>query len=354
MRTINITPDKSLMEKLGSVGFAPEEAVSEFVDNALDAKYDEHTGEELVTGTIHVAIGLSPDSISIQDDSSGITNFDNCLRAAWSDKRLEVFLGSYGLGLKTAAMSLGRKLTVTSARMGEGVRHSTTLDMDRWYSDPSWDLVVDDEPVSTTEHGTTIVVEKLHVNPELMREDLEKGLAERFAPFIQDKSLEIHLGKLPLIPEDMAFLREDDPHLQEALRDLGIENFHRRYDFTLEVSDFRVTGWVDLLEKRSLGGRFGFHVYRGRRLIQPYMKIGVLDHPSNANIFGQLYLPRDFPVSFTKNKLEVQRPVFTELKKKLEHEISVHRRIAQRLAHERTPLVTKKVDLDISETQLVR
>src|SRR5437016_4474762 len=174
MRMVDITPDKSLLEKLGSVGFVPEEAVAEFVDNALDAKYEEETGDEIIAGKIHVNVNLTPTSILVSDDSAGISDFDNCLRAAWSTKELDVFLGSYGLGLKTAAMSLGKKLKITSVRIGEGTQHRAVLDLDRWYEDPTWRIEVEDLPAKPSEHGTTIEIERLHVNPELFREDLAR------------------------------------------------------------------------------------------------------------------------------------------------------------------------------------
>src|SRR6266480_4814807 len=98
-RTVDITPDKSLMEKLGSVGFTPEEAVSEFIDNAIDAQYDMRTGERLVPDPVTVEVFLSSNKIVIKDDAAGIADFDRCMKTAWSEKSGTSTLGRFGLGM---------------------------------------------------------------------------------------------------------------------------------------------------------------------------------------------------------------------------------------------------------------
>lgn len=340
---MDITPDKTLLEKLGSVGFHPEEALSEFVDNAIDAKYDDKTGEELIQGILHVRIDIAGDRIVVQDDSAGIKDFDNCLRTAWSEKTLDRHLGSYGLGLKTASMSLGRKLTIISKRIHSSTKHTAILDLDTWYSTPEWNIEVIDSSANPESHGTELSIEKLHVVSDLLEDGIYEGLSARFSPFISENIIEIRLNSTRVLPEDIHFMKSTDPRLKDAVKKLGMTGFEKRANFKFEIDDMEVEGWIDLLDRRSVSGNFGFHLFRGKRLIEPYSKIGVFDHPSYSNIFGHIYLPRKLPVSFTKNKIETQRPYYRELKRKMEKVAEDHRKVALQIAKEHLPMVTAKV-----------
>lgn len=350
MRKIDITPHKSLMEKIGNVGFTPEEAIAEFIDNSLDAKYDPRTRDEIIQGSILVTIKLDDERITIADNSAGILDFDNCMRLAFSEKESDISLGQFGLGLKTASMSLGRRVTIKSTRIGEGYSHKTTLDIDAWYENNEWVIEVEDSPVSIEEHWTEIVIEKLYVNPSLYLDSLRRELADRFGEFIRNKELNIKINDLDVVVVSPEFLDpKKDVQFQKVIEDLKILFFKPRKEFSFEIEGMVIRGWVNLLKERSLTGRFGFNIYRGRRLIVPFEKIGVRNHPSHANIFGHIYLPRDFPVSFTKNKIEVQRKVYTELKKRIETEISDHKRVSARMAQQKAPIVKPQTITDLNK-----
>ena len=348
-RVIDITPDKSLMEKMGYVGFKPEEAFAEFIDNSIDAIYDPVTSEPLVPLPITVTITLEKDRIEIYDNSSGILDFDNCLRLAFSEKNNDFTLGEFGLGLKTASMSLGRKVTIVSKRLHENEYHKTVIDMDEWYNDPHWRITVEDYPADENEHWTKIIIEKLHVDPTLYIEELLHDLAERFGEFVENKEIKIIVNGRTISPEPVEFMEKDDPRLLKALKDLNINDFEIYKEFKFDINGFEIHGWVTFLKDRSLTGRFGFNIYRGKRLITPYVKIGIRDHPTNANIFGHIYLPKSFPVSFTKTRIEIQRNVYRELEKKMRAIADVHKRLSQKMAQERIPTVSSKTITKLSE-----
>jgi hypothetical protein len=342
-RTVNITPHKSLFEKIGSVGFSTEEAIAEFVDNSLDAKYDPKTGEPIIPEKINVNLTFESNRIIVEDDSAGIFDFDNCLRLAFSEKQFETALGQFGLGLKTASMSLGRKLTIESKRIGDRLGHRATLDLDNWYQDEEWRIQVEDFDCDEASHWTRITLEKLYVNPTGFVNDLRTALADRFGEFILNRELSIKINGLEVVPEPKEFLDPlKDIQFQRAVQDLGLVGFKTHKEFSFNVDGMFIIGWVDFLKERSLTGRFGFNIYRSRRLIVPYVKIGIRDHPSNANIFGHIYLPREFPISFTKNKIEVQRSVYEQLRQRLEAVTLEHRRISAKMAQQSAPIISPK------------
>ncbi len=363
-RTVDITPDLSLMEKLGSVGFAPEEALAEFVDNSIDALYDPTTGKRVLDGSSQVTLVLASDHIVISDTSAGIKDFDQCMRTAWSEKKSGESLGQFGLGMKTAAMSLGRKVLVKSKRVGEVMSHRTWLDLDDWYKAGRWSLQVDDAPAPSSEHYTEITIEKLHVDPSLYLSDLKERLSERFGPLIEDKEVIIRLNGQKIQTEPVLLLDLKDNALAHAIKESGVENFQKRKEFSLKIEGKELIGWIDFLAKRSPSGKFGFHIFRGRRLIQPYVKLGILDHPNNSNLFGHIYLPNGFPVSFTKNRIEWRAGRFS-MRAEMDKICADHRKVATRMSQEKAPIVhprlvqevTKSLDalsLAIKESPLIK
>jgi len=97
--TIDITPDKSLMPKLANAGYSFVQAISELVDNSIDARPEGRT--------LLVKIELGRDHIQVLDDGIGMNQREAaaCLKLAYSEKQGK--LGEFGLGLKTACLSLG-------------------------------------------------------------------------------------------------------------------------------------------------------------------------------------------------------------------------------------------------------
>ena len=62
---VDITPDKSLIKKLGSVGYRTEQAVAELIDNSIDARFGE-------TGTVDVTLDFGLGEIKVSDDGHGM------------------------------------------------------------------------------------------------------------------------------------------------------------------------------------------------------------------------------------------------------------------------------------------
>ena len=62
---IDITPHRSVLVKIAQTGYSIQEALSELIDNAIDARiYEEQ---------LRVEIDITPDSITISDTGTGMT-----------------------------------------------------------------------------------------------------------------------------------------------------------------------------------------------------------------------------------------------------------------------------------------
>lgn len=241
-RTIDITPHKSILEKIGRVGFALDEALAEFIDNSLDAKYDPKTGEPILSGKVNVKIQFNNDRIIVEDDSAGILDFDNCLKLAFSEKETDVLLGQFGPGLKTAAMSLGRRITIESKRVGEKMGHKVVLDLDSWNQSDGWLLNVEDFPSDETSHWTRITIEKLLSVGE-SRTYVKMKLADRFGEFIKEGELSITFNGSEIRPEEREFLDPNsDIQYQRAVQDLGYTDFKPHKEFSFDINGMHITG----------------------------------------------------------------------------------------------------------------
>ncbi|TWB45554.1 histidine kinase/DNA gyrase B/HSP90-like ATPase [Rhizobium sp. ERR 922] len=127
MRTVEITPSPhALLRSLRGLGYSPETALADLVDNSLAA------GARQVR--IHLDWRDGNPLVEILDDGAGMS-FDQLIEAmrfggAGPDiERKNSDLGRFGLGLKTASLSQCRELTVASRC--EGLVARLTWDVDR-------------------------------------------------------------------------------------------------------------------------------------------------------------------------------------------------------------------------------
>ena len=275
---VDITPDVSLLPKLGFSGYKVSEAISEFLDNSIDSK---PANQKI----LKIEIVLSEDSIAVADNSSGMSKEEltDALKLALSNKKGK--LGEFGLGLKTAATSLGDVFEITTSRSTDDNWYVIKYDKEKWLESDSWksDLILETKK-NKSEHGTFILIKKTKYKfyPNLVT-NLKRQLAFRFSSFLQNEEVEIKVNAKDLAPYKV---------------DL-IKGTRKKIDIELEDGK-RILGWVALLNERQ-GLNYGFNLFKNGRLIEPYKKIGFKAHPEVALIYGELNL--DF-VPVTHNKRE--------------------------------------------------
>lgn len=131
-RTIDITPHTSLMRKLSFVNFKFPDALAEFVDNSIDAR----VGNKPIV----ISLELSKDSIKIQDDGKGMNEEEaiSSLRLADTTKEGTTNLGQFGLGLKTGALTLGKKFTVITTQEKLKNQFRIDFDEDKFEKEGDW------------------------------------------------------------------------------------------------------------------------------------------------------------------------------------------------------------------------
>lgn len=280
--SIDITPDKSLIKKLGLTGYRTEQAIAELIDNSIDARIGGGTG--------HVDVRLDFDrrQIVVTDDGHGMDSdgLKNALTIARETKREGEKLGQFGLGMKSACSNLGKSFTLTTARPDSQLEFTARYDEDQWLGDrsKSWaNFEIERSEKGRGRHGTSITISKLKIPlyPNQLS-NFRNRFGIRYGPYLKNGQVRIRVNS-----RDCKAAR---PELKEGTK--------QRLDIRLPSGN-HITGWVGLLERRSIKGDYGIHLYRKGRLIKAFDKFGIRHHPEVARIIGEVSLDH-IPVNFHK------------------------------------------------------
>lgn len=143
--TKEIIPDVSLFGKLGARSRAFPMVVTELVDNSLDSWIGLPASKR--TGELSVEISATQGRdawFTIKDNAGGMTMDEliNALTVAKSDKgSSSKFIGHFGLGLKSAAMYIGKKFRIfTISHKSPSKVSYVEFDRDKFEKSGKWEL----------------------------------------------------------------------------------------------------------------------------------------------------------------------------------------------------------------------
>lgn len=279
---INITPDTSLLPKLGKSGYSTPQAIAELVDNSIDAI---DTSKQV--GEINITIDKS--FIKVYDNGSGMTREEltNSLRLAKSNKQNQ--LGRFGLGLKTAALSLGSYFSITTKSTKENFLYTVNYDEENWKEHNDWTIPLEYSENNGGYSFTEIIIKSLKSKiPVNTIDKIKLDIGQRYAPFIQNGEINVYVNKQKCSP------------LQPVL----LEGTKREIKIPFIWGGKRlgtISGWVGLLKEGSNKGNYGFTTYWMNRMITTYDKVAIGEHPTISRVIGEVHL--DF-LEPTHNKRE--------------------------------------------------
>ena len=163
---VELTPDAHLlMSSLRSVGYKPETAIADIVDNCITA------GADVVK--IHFIWAGKTSKIIICDNGMGMdqeTLIKSMKIGAYSPNlvRAKNDLGRFGMGMKKAAFSMGKKLEVVSKI--NNIFSNACWDLSFIEADASglWKLLIDEDTefakyLDDWSNGTIIVLSLIHI-----------------------------------------------------------------------------------------------------------------------------------------------------------------------------------------------
>jgi len=286
MKYKKVPPHYSLWNKISKTGYSFSETIAEFIDNSID-----DMGQKL---TIYIEI--KKDSIKIRDNASGMNEQQlvdamTLAKAKKADKKL----GMYGLGLKTAAVSLSKHFEILTVKKGSNTCWKTWWDKKDWERKKDWLIPVDDveTPKNIENGGTIIELTNLNVRTSDKITSLRNKIGKRFAPHLK-RNVKIYVNGILCKAKERQLIKGS------------------KTDFSVTLSNGeKVWGWVGLLKASSQKHEYGFNTFRYDRMITQNDKIGFSPHSSVARVVGELHLD-PIPVTVNKRGWEVTSPLFEE------------------------------------------
>ena len=268
----SIPEAKLLLSSLRSVGYNEETAIADIIDNCISAQAHE----------INIRFDWEKKRIVISDDGFGMseTELVENMRIGSSDPsriRDEADLGRFGMGLKTAAFSLGKKLTVVTK--SDFAISNASWDLDQ-IPEIGWNLIIRDESQISEfssqmgDHGTIIDIddEKKAKNKFYrIARKTEKHLALTFHRFIEEDNLILELNGTPIkawnpfVLENSATqeLPEESIFSDDGCAEMTIQPYVLPHKTKFATDDdYQAAGGP-----KGWNYHQGVYVYRNRRLI---------------------------------------------------------------------------------------
>tara|TARA_Y100000310_G_scaffold343408_1_gene450903 strand:- start:1723 stop:3402 length:1680 start_codon:yes stop_codon:yes gene_type:complete len=295
---VDITPDRSIYQKLGKGQHEIHDAIAEMIDNSFDARTKEQrTGKKPLNVTVRATFtveGKYAKFLEIEDDAEGMDEdtAKNCLIIAKTSRKGDS-LGRFGLGLKQSCLSIGKKFTITTKFKGGNKRYIINYDDDLFVNTGKWDeFYIQEIPDTSDWHGTIIRITDFWNKKALYKEKLtrvNKKFSWIFTPFIKKGELVLNVNNQVIEDEDLV-------NKCSEIYDIKIP-LENKLEGGKEII---VWGWMGFLKSRgSTQGYSGFNLYRNMRLIRSWEHIGYRYHAETRLIVGELHMD-DMPITIDK------------------------------------------------------
>ncbi|WP_281321904.1 ATP-binding protein [Flavobacterium aestivum] len=316
-----VPPAGSMIESLRDLGYSPETAAADIIDNAIFARAKNIWIDFKWNGKLS--------KVSFRDDGKGM-NEDELIQAmrpgsqSPSIKREVNDLGRFGLGLKTASFSQCRLFTVLSRKKNTPITY-WRWDLD-YTTDPNtagWTILnmADEEDIELTnnmEEGSIVVWQNLdriiETNKKEISEDEFYNVAEKVKRHIEmifHRYLET--GKIKIIFNEIQ-VNGWDPFLKgEAATQPFPEELLENGSVKVKAyvlphrSKLEEDVWIENEERGGWDTLQGFYIYRNERLLLAADWLGITrkkSHYKLARIMIDLpnHLDQDWQIDIKKSR----------------------------------------------------
>jgi hypothetical protein len=291
-----------VLEALGAIGYTPESAICDIVDNSIT-----HGHASKVWIKLEAEPGIaenrrnSASRYIIADNGSGLdaAGLSNAL-ALGSDPPKNGSLGKFGMGLKSAGLSQGKRITVLSKTAASGLE-KRVLDIDYVTQANRYvqlagdltdaDLMTWEELLADSSTGTIVIVDKTYKGNQpsikATRGELHLRLGVIYYYFLHgDNPIAMHLDGEDVKPFDPLFIDEanENGDLDEKrwdgrttrwLSHMSTVTIDAEANVTVDIEMTQLphppTFETDAARIRSSyligAGNYGFYIYRNKRLI---------------------------------------------------------------------------------------
>jgi hypothetical protein len=319
--SIDITPDPSMMEDIGAANYTLYQAINELLANTFDARHRDSAGKAIpVRVDIDVEAGKS---VMVSDTAMGMKKeiLSKALTLGFKMDRIHgsrARKGWYGLGMKTAAASLGRKWEIWTRNAEERKDYYACFDLEefktRWTRSASelWKIKLETLdrseafPLGNRKSGTVIrVTDVRDPNPDIAVLEEHVGAAYRVEIKTNSDLIYINGTKIAV----------SDPSIVDGTRK------ELKFDLKVEGKTYTVEGWWARLPKYNNNGEYGFDLYRHKQLVESHVQQPLFKpHNTLSNFYGTLELPF-IKADSTKKLFDRSSPEWKALAAKVSKEV---------------------------------
>lgn len=354
MNIIKTEPSAApVIHALRSIGYNPSTAVADLVDNSLDAKAS--------VININFEYNESDGMITITDNGTGMN--DEMLQTAMNigskdprAKRGANELGRFGMGLKTASFSLGKRLSVLTKF--EGIYHERCWDLDHVSECNEWQLFTSipeevKQRMGTIEgsSGTIVCIDKLdrfmgYGGKRTLKETsffnkvfrINRHLEFVFHSILEKNDVQMFINGKEIIPWD-PFMRYHEHTIEGEMQVLRINENRIKVQYFILPHASHLTE----PEYKKAGGykgwrdHQGFYIYRENRLLHFGDWMGLFPKDASAQLARvRIDLPNaadsDWQVDIKKSGINLPE----EAKRRLEAISAIARKVSKEIFYFRT------------------
>ncbi len=361
------TPNaRKLLDSLRYLGYDNLYALSDLVDNALDAEAQH----------IRITTRRAPNAdviIQIADDGFGMNEdvLDQASRLGSEIPRNPAIdLGRFGMGLVTASLSLGRRLTIiTRARKGQLLVNITDIDhmieanqFIREYFGPAREAEqkIFAEALGDAPSGTVIQISKSdgfkRKYTKAFEKELTQHLGQVYRMFIRS-GREFYVGEQKIPINDPLWLEEgkNDSYSDETYEiDFGPEGEKQTESVRIRLAMLPDHGGTQLNKKHGYNiQKSGFYVLRNNREIAAAQLLGLNSlsrHPDFIRFRGEIFisgrLDEAMGVEFTKRDVKPTQSLRDQLDAAIGGDlVSIRKQLKKRAA------VAESYDVDYAASE---
>lgn len=342
-----------VIHALRSIGYNPSTAVADLVDNSLDAK--------AFVININFEYNNSDGMITITDNGTGMNEemLQTAMNIGSKDpraKRGANELGRFGMGLKTASFSLGKRLSVLTKF--EGVYHERCWDLDHVSECNEWQLFTSipeevKQKMGTIEEnsGTIVCIDKLdrfmgYGGKRTLKETsffnkvsrINRHLEFVFHSILEKNDIQMFINGREIIPWD-PFMRYHEHTIEGEMQVLRINENRIKVQYFILPHASHLTE----PEYKKAGGykgwrdHQGFYIYRENRLLHYGDWMGLFPKDASAQLARvRIDLPNaadsDWQVDIKKSGINLPE----EAKRRLEAISAIARKVSKEIFYFRT------------------
>ena len=303
-------------------------AMSEFIDNSLHSYLNNKEDlNKLGIDICDTKISIVDDEdegevLNIFDNSGGVhpNDFRRLLSMGIPKENSEYQLSEFGMGMKTAAIWLGKRVEIETKHYLNEEAFKIVIDITKLGSDDEVSIT-NVLPSSSIKGYTKIKISNLNRRITSKKKRIKDSLSSIYRKFIERGDLSI------------SFLDEEITPFIYYLEQDSMGNDQKR-EFTITLDNGKsCKGWLGIMKDKHESGwkrrsvYSGFSTYRYDRLIQGYPENswrpkevfgqeGGSNTTKNQRLIGELDMT-DFKVAHTKNKINFLGDEEAEFRKQL-------------------------------------